>query len=73
MFLCWPDLFIFINIILFIIFSYGTCNLVLSFMPGKIIKIISAIGYRGNKELGIELLNASLKGRGIRSPLASLL
>ncbi|CAB4380674.1 unnamed protein product [Rhizophagus irregularis] len=54
-------------------FGYGTCNLVLSFMPGKIIKIISAIGYRGNKVLGIELLNASLKGRGIRSPLASLL
>ncbi|CAG8539021.1 3587_t:CDS:10 [Funneliformis mosseae] len=54
-------------------FGYGTCNLVLSFMPGKIIKIISAIGYKGNKELGLELLNASLKGRGIRSPLASLL
>lgn len=54
-------------------FGYGTCNLVLSYMPGKIIKIISAIGYRGNKELGIELLNACLKGRGVRSPLASLL
>ncbi|CAJ0867945.1 10546_t:CDS:2 [Entrophospora sp. SA101] len=54
-------------------FGYGTCNLVLSFLPGKIIRIISAIGYRGNRELGLELLDAALKGRGIRSPLASLL
>ncbi|KAG9285724.1 hypothetical protein G9A89_001612 [Geosiphon pyriformis] len=54
-------------------FGFGTCNLVLSFLAGKIIKIISVIGYKGNRELGVELVNASLQGRGIRSPLASLL
>ncbi|CAG8599693.1 1897_t:CDS:10, partial [Paraglomus brasilianum] len=55
-------------------FGFGTCNLVLSFLPGKIIKLIAAaIGYRGNKELGVQLVNDCLRGRGIRSPLASIL
>ena len=54
-------------------FGIGAVHLILSSMPAKILKIFSALGWQSDKQLGFALLKLCLEGRGIRSPLASLM
>lgn len=53
-------------------FGIGTVHLLLSSLPPKILKTFSTLGFKSDKQLGFALLKLCLEGRGIRSPLASL-
>lgn len=54
-------------------FGIGTVHLLLSSLPPKILKIFSTLGFKSDKQLGFALLKLCLEGKGIRSPLASLM
>lgn len=54
-------------------FGIGTVHLILSSLPPKILKIFSRLGFKSDKQLGFALLKLCLEGKGIRSPLASLM
>ncbi|KAF9191801.1 Tetratricopeptide repeat protein 39B [Haplosporangium sp. Z 767] len=54
-------------------FGLGTINIVLASMPAKILRIISSFGYTGDKHLGFDLVSKCIAGKGIRSPLGSLM
>ncbi|KAF9584679.1 hypothetical protein BGW38_005600 [Lunasporangiospora selenospora] len=54
-------------------FGLGTINIVLASMPAKILRIISSFGYTGDKTLGFDLVSKCIAGKGIRSPLGSLM
>ncbi|KAI8063639.1 uncharacterized protein B0P05DRAFT_555130 [Gilbertella persicaria] len=54
-------------------FGIGSVNLLLSSLPPKILKIVSAFGWTADKHLGLALLKLCLEGKRIRSPLSSLM
>ncbi|KAI8986389.1 hypothetical protein BDB01DRAFT_785466 [Pilobolus umbonatus] len=54
-------------------FGIGSVHLLLSSLPPKILKIVSAFGWAADKHLGFALLKLCLEGKRIRSPLASLM
>ncbi|KAJ3059127.1 tetratricopeptide repeat domain 39A, partial [Quaeritorhiza haematococci] len=54
-------------------FGIGTLNLSLAFMPRKVLSVISILGIKCDKQLGDSLLEKSLEGHGVRSPLASIM
>ncbi|CAO3614204.1 unnamed protein product [Mucor hiemalis] len=54
-------------------FGIGSVHLLLSSLPPKILKIVSAFGWTADKHLGFALLKLCLEGKRIRSPLASLM
>ncbi|KAG0956889.1 hypothetical protein G6F60_001864 [Rhizopus arrhizus] len=54
-------------------FGIGSVHLLLSALPPKILKIVSAFGWTADKHLGFALLKLCLEGKRIRSPLASLM
>ncbi|KAI9313894.1 hypothetical protein BX666DRAFT_1863708 [Dichotomocladium elegans] len=54
-------------------FGIGTVHLVLSSLPQKVLRIVSAFGWKADKHLGFALLKLCLEGRRIRSPMASLI
>ncbi|KAG2194527.1 hypothetical protein INT47_005731 [Mucor saturninus] len=54
-------------------FGIGSVHLLLSSLPPKILKIVSAFGWSADKHLGFALLKLCLEGKRIRSPLASLM
>lgn len=53
--------------------SIGSCNLILSILPSKILKLIAILGISGEKERGFSLLNKAIELQGLRSPLAMIL
>jgi len=53
--------------------SLGTIHIVLASMPAKILRIISSFGYTGDKAFGFDLVSNCIAGKGIRSPLGSLM
>lgn len=53
--------------------SIGSVHLLLSSLPPKILKIVSAFGWNADKHLGIALLKLCMEGKRIRSPLASIM
>lgn len=53
--------------------SIGTVHLVLSSLPQKILRVVSAFGWKADKHLGFALLKLCLEERRIRSPMASLM
>ncbi|CAO3687666.1 unnamed protein product [Rhizopus stolonifer] len=53
-------------------FGIGSVHLLLSSLPPKILKIVSAFGWTADKHLGFALLKLCLEGKRTRSPLASL-
>ncbi|KAI9022802.1 hypothetical protein CLU79DRAFT_750809 [Phycomyces nitens] len=53
-------------------FGIGTINLLLSSLPDRITKTFSVPEWDANKDLGYSLLKTCIKGKGSRSPLASL-
>lgn len=54
-------------------FGIGAVHLVLSTLPQKILRIVSAFGWKADKHLGFALLKLCLEERRIRSPMASLM
>ena len=57
----------------YIINSIGTVHLVLSSLPQKVLRVVSAFGWKADKHLGFALLKLALESRRIRSPTASLM
>lgn len=53
--------------------SIGSVHLLLSSLPPKILKIISAFGWKADKHLGFALLKLCMDGQRIRSPLAAMM
>ncbi|RKP14451.1 hypothetical protein BJ684DRAFT_15224 [Piptocephalis cylindrospora] len=56
-----------------IYFGIGSCNLILSILPSKILKLIAILGISGEKERGFTLLDKAVRLEGLRSPLALVL
>ncbi|KAI9470662.1 MAG: hypothetical protein EXX96DRAFT_622869 [Benjaminiella poitrasii] len=54
-------------------FGIGTVHLVLSTLPQKVLRIVSAFGWKADKHLGFALLKLCVEERRIRSPMASLM
>ncbi|CAO3702016.1 unnamed protein product [Rhizopus stolonifer] len=54
-------------------FGIGTVHLVLSTLPQKVLQIVSAFGWKADKNLGFALLKLCLEEKRIRSPMASLM
>eukprot|EP00002_Diphylleia_rotans_P019256 TRINITY_DN3727_c0_g1_i1.p1 TRINITY_DN3727_c0_g1~~TRINITY_DN3727_c0_g1_i1.p1 ORF type:complete len:607 (+),score=155.24 TRINITY_DN3727_c0_g1_i1:48-1868(+) len=53
-------------------FGFGNFNMVISMLPAKILRIVSALGYPGDRVVGLSELNKALSNNGARSPLAGL-
>lgn len=53
-------------------YSIGAVHLVLSTLPQKVLRIVSAFGWKADKHLGFALLKLCVEERRIRSPMASL-
>ncbi|KAJ9064924.1 hypothetical protein DSO57_1025262 [Entomophthora muscae] len=53
-------------------FGIGATNIVLSILPAKILKIISVLGIKGDRQLGFEYLDKCIAGEGLRAPLGLL-
>lgn len=53
--------------------SIGAVHLVLSTLPQKVLRIVSAFGWKADKHLGFALLKLCVEERRIRSPMASLM
>ncbi|KAG1180011.1 hypothetical protein G6F70_000860 [Rhizopus microsporus] len=54
-------------------FGIGAVHLVLSTLPQKILRVVSAFGWKADKHLGFALLKLCLEDRRIRSPMSSLM
>ncbi|KAI8147819.1 hypothetical protein BJV82DRAFT_664174 [Fennellomyces sp. T-0311] len=54
-------------------FGIGSVHILLSSLPAKILKIVSAFGWKADKHLGFALLKLCMDGQRIRSPLASMM
>ncbi|CAO3632473.1 unnamed protein product [Cunninghamella echinulata] len=54
-------------------FGIGTVHLILASLPQKILRVVSAFGWKADKHLGFALLKLCLEDRRIRSPMASLM
>ncbi|OBZ85480.1 Tetratricopeptide repeat protein 39C [Choanephora cucurbitarum] len=54
-------------------FGIGAVHLVLSSLPQKVLRIVSAFGWKADKHLGFALLKLCIDDRRIRSPMASLM
>ncbi|CAO3587859.1 unnamed protein product [Absidia cylindrospora] len=51
----------------------GAVHLILASLPQKILRVVSAFGWKADKHLGFALLKLCLEDRRIRSPMASLM
>lgn len=56
-----------------VIFSIGAVHLVLSALPAKILKAISAFGWKPDKNYGFMLLNQCQQSKRVRSPMATIM
>ncbi|CEP18575.1 hypothetical protein [Parasitella parasitica] len=54
-------------------FGIGAVHLVLSTLPQKVLRIVSAFGWKADKHLGFALLKLCVEERRVRSPMASLM
>lgn len=54
-------------------YSIGSVHLLLSSLPAKILRIISAFGWKADKQLGFALLKLCMCSKRIRSSLASIM
>ncbi|KAF7721737.1 Tetratricopeptide repeat protein 39C [Apophysomyces ossiformis] len=53
-------------------FGIGSVHLVLSALPAKILKAISAFGWKPDKQLGFTLLKQCAENKRVRSPMATM-
>ncbi|KAI9318047.1 hypothetical protein BX666DRAFT_1934279 [Dichotomocladium elegans] len=54
-------------------FGIGSLHLVMSALPGKLLKAISVLGWKPDKKLGFSLLNECAVNKRIRSPMATVM
>ncbi|RCH91898.1 tetratricopeptide repeat domain 39A [Rhizopus azygosporus] len=54
-------------------FGIGAIHLILSSLPQKVLRVISAFGWKPDKHLGFVLLKLCLEERRVRSPMASVM
>ncbi|KAI9004849.1 hypothetical protein CLU79DRAFT_852429 [Phycomyces nitens] len=54
-------------------FGVGAVHLVLASLPVKILKAISFLGWKPDKQLGFGLLNACAEGKGVRGYMATIM
>ncbi|KAI8062096.1 hypothetical protein BC940DRAFT_309529 [Gongronella butleri] len=54
-------------------FGIGAVHLILSSLPEKILRVVSAFGWTADRNLGIALLKICVEDGRIRSPMASLM
>lgn len=50
--------------------GYGTFNLILSLMSPMVIPLIGMLGFRGNRQTGLEALAFAKNGPDVHAPLA---
>ena len=50
----------------------GTFNLMISLLPGRVIKLLEFIGFSGNKQMGLDDLLAGAKMSGLRQILCMM-
>lgn len=53
--------------------SIGSVHLVLSALPAKILKAVSAFGWKPDKQLGFILLNQCAEAKRVRSSMATIM
>ncbi|KAI9220706.1 hypothetical protein BC828DRAFT_382876 [Blastocladiella britannica] len=53
-------------------FGIGSLNVILSILPSKVSRLISILGYAGDKHLGFALLEEATVSTGVRAPIATL-
>ncbi|CAO3700451.1 unnamed protein product [Rhizopus stolonifer] len=54
-------------------FGIGSVHLILSLLPAKVMSTINSIGWKPNGELGFTLLNQCIKGKRIKSSMATVM
>jgi len=54
-------------------FGIGTFNTFISILPAVMLRVVSALGFPSDHHKGLSLLHACFLGRGVRSPLSSLI
>jgi hypothetical protein len=54
-------------------YSIGSVHLVLSALPAKILKAVSAFGWQPNKKYGFVLLNECRQSKRVRSSMATIM
>ncbi|ORX47210.1 hypothetical protein DM01DRAFT_256229 [Hesseltinella vesiculosa] len=54
-------------------FGIGAVHLILSSLPEKVLRVVSAFGWKADRNLGIAMLRLCVEDRRIRSPMASLM
>jgi len=50
--------------------GYGAFNLILSLMSPMVIPLIGMLGFRGNRQTGLEVLAFAKNGPDVHAPLA---
>lgn len=50
----------------------GTFNLMISLLPGRVIKLLEFIGFSGNKQMGLDDLLTGAKMTGLRQVLCTM-
>lgn len=54
--------------------GYGTFNLLMSYLPRRVLRILEYVGFSGNRTVGIDQLDKSIElGDGLRSTLSALI
>ncbi|KAL0077785.1 hypothetical protein F4703DRAFT_1881254 [Phycomyces blakesleeanus] len=54
-------------------FGVGAVHLVLATLPVKVLKAVSVLGWKPDKQLGFGLLNACAEGNGVRAYMATMM
>jgi hypothetical protein len=50
--------------------GYGTFNLMVSLLPPTVISVIGVLGFRGNRQTGLDALAFAKNGPDVHAPLA---
>ncbi|KAI9156064.1 hypothetical protein H9P43_009174 [Blastocladiella emersonii ATCC 22665] len=53
-------------------FGIGALNVVLAILPSKVARVISILGYKGDRDLGFGLIEKAAASDGVRAPIATL-
>lgn len=50
--------------------GYGAFHLMVSLLPPSVISVIGVLGFRGNRQIGLDALAFAKNGPGVHAPLA---
>lgn len=56
-----------------VLLGVGSFNLLISLLPPRVIKLVEMIGFPGDREIGLNFIEASCYIEGVRQPLARLI